>query len=87
MREVLGGEGRGNGSPLELQLAAATLGFSEILLTFPRGCLQRDFRWSIQASGGSDQAGPRGHFPWDVGERKGMSQAGLSLSVKICWQT
>lgn len=72
------------------------MGRAAIISYNPRFCIffpsflgvasKSSLRWSIQASGGSNQAGPRGHILWDVGERGGMRQAGLSLSVKVCWQ-
>lgn len=67
VREVLGDEGRGNERPTQLQVSAATPGFSQVLLTFAKNCLQRGLRWSTWATGGSNQVTER---PLSVGYRR-----------------
>lgn len=67
MREVLGDEGRGNERPTQLQVSAATPGFSQVLLTFAKSCFQRGLRWSTWVTGSSNQVTER---PLSVGYRR-----------------
>lgn len=72
VRGLLGGEGGENGRSTVLQLSAATPDSSQALLTFLSSCLQKNLRWSIQACGGSNQAGEATlHGMWRGGKTRG----------------